>query len=96
MRGLEMNSNVKTIKLTTPHFEATVNVADRSFTIFGDFRTKDVYKMPPRYDWTSGNLVLQGLIDELIALEDEARKMIGNAPETKEDDVPWLMDASGS
>ena len=91
-----MNSNVKTIKLTTPHFEATVNVAERSFTIFGDFRTKEAYKLPSgEYRWYDPDQkrVLDGLIDELIGLEDTIRSMI---PAAKEEEAPWPTDASDS
>ena len=91
-----MNSNVNTIKLTTTHFEATVNVAERSFTIFGDFRTKEVYKLPKgEYRWYDSDQkrVLDGLINELIGLEDTIRSML---PAAEEEDVPWHSDASGS
>lgn len=91
-----MNKNLKTVKLFTAHFEATVNVQTREFSIYGDFRVKDVYKLPPKYDWTEGDMVLQGLIDELIAIEDEARTMIGNALEQSEEGTAWPSDASDS
>ena len=91
-----MNRNVKTIKLTTPHFEATVNVAERSFTIFGDFRAKEAYKLPNgEYRWYDPDQrrVLDGLIDELIGLEDTIRSMI---PAAEEEETPWPTDASDS
>lgn len=88
-----MNKALKTLKLMTQHFEATVNVERREVTIFGDFRTNNLYKIPPKYDWTEGTLVTQGLIDELVGLEDTVRTMIGDAPEETEG-VAWPTDAS--
>ena len=80
-----MNSNVKTVKISTQHFEATVNVPERTFTIFGDFRTKEVYEVPNvDYKWYAAQKpVLEGLINELIGLEDTIRSML---PAVKEED----------
>lgn len=65
-------SRINKIKLYTQHFEATVDTQKRTFTIFGDFRTSNVYTVPgdgePR--------ILHGLIDELAQLEDEIRHML--------------------
>ena len=41
-----MEDKVKQVKIKTDHFEATVDMAQRTFTIFGDFRTREVFKVP--------------------------------------------------
>ncbi len=90
-----MTERIKQIKIKTEHFEATVNVAERTFSIFGDFRTKDVYKIPGD---PYSQRVLKPIIDELYDLEGAIRSMLPVIKETTlaEEDIPWLSDASDS
>ena len=79
-----MDGRVKTVKLKTEHFEATVDVAERTFTIFGDFRTKDVYKIP---DNPYSAPLLDSIIDELYGLEGAIRSMMPIIKEEEPDGV---------
>lgn len=91
-----MDNRVKTVKIKTEHFEATVDVPGRFFTIFGDFRTKDQYKIADNpYEDSS----MMPLIDELYALESSIREMmpvIDPVKTEEEDDIPWPTAVSTS
>ena len=94
-----MDNRVKTVKIKTEHFEATVDVPGRFFTIFGDFRTKEQYKIA---DNPYAESSMAQLIDELYALESSIREMMPvikpeeAVKQEEEDDIPWLTDASTS
>ena len=83
-------SRINKVKLITQHFEATVDTQKRTFTIFGDFRTNNVYTVPG-WDDPEQPRILQGLIDELTQLESEIRQMLSGM-EVAEDGVfvPYL------
>ena len=90
-----MEDKVKQVKIKTDHFEATVDMAQRTFTIFGDFRTREVFKVP---DNPYSGPMLEAFHDELYCLEIKIREMmpIIKQGQEEEEGIPWPTDASTS
>lgn len=76
--------------LKSKHFEVTLHIADGYFTTFGDFRTRDVVKVPKGdwfYDWKRRDeRPMNFLRDELNELEEQIYEIM------KDNDVPEITD----
>lgn len=67
-------SRVERMTMHTEHFTASVDRKNRTFTIYGDFSSTLIQRIP---DDPYSESVLDGIIDELRDLESDMRLMVG-------------------